>query len=923
MKIERETSKVIIGGKREQSQFKFAANGHAFKILSDSLYSDKVRAIVRELCTNAWDSHKAAGYPEKPFDVHFPSVFDPFFYVRDYGTGLSHDDVMQLYTTFFESTKNNSNDFIGALGLGSKSPFAYTDQFIIESWFGGEHRSYSAFLGEDGTPQCVHLSTKECDAAESGIKVTLPVENKDCKDSGVFYQKASLVLPAFKVLPNLLNLDDFYKNHIKQAHQTLWENMPDEGSSKFLTFRNSDRLGMGLFSDSVFPWFARQGSVVYPVNIDDIDVSHLVDEDASDEEIERVNNMISSFKDYIQQVQKKAPYGSRSILFTNFNIGDVSIAPSREALSYDAHTAKSVFEVVCWFTNGLEQAYRGLFRAYSSPKEMVKSFESAQSEVMHGVIPKWLVEKVGELPSMSIGGSENWVHLTMDPVFPDLAEKTLRDALFGGLSNVGIVEGTVPVLNATNDEQTTKAVQSELTLDLVRYKGNGRRFELDYIAGKSNFNVTRIASNITNSGLVILCDDVHRPKAVDGLLRKMRSLGKISSFDNVIVLRVSPSKIEAANTIRCYNSNPNKLFECTNDVNQQSVTNAMRSLVPLYKWFFGPNVVILSEIEPELDNKLKEIRKQERERKINEGSLIVPVLGEAERNIIKYANKHNKFYYLQTVGSGRVIVGDKDVELGSISSLIHGFQVGFGINQNQRHGHIPVFLLHKTNFNRVKKLGLLDKGVNVIDFIARSLNTFIDRNPLEYAAVRIANNSKSLYAMNAIVSDVFYGVHDQLFNSGHTKSVIKHEKALNDALASITDTGVEGLRQFLSAGTNSQVSTFVRTPKWIKDEINEGRVLKERLTRLTTLRSKISFIRSHYQILEMLNSVTRSDTFLPRSKVAEQVLMNLNSLKLAVEGMSHNAYKKYPLLKSVSFSKDIVDDLKIYVDAVDAKATSV
>jgi len=503
-----------------------------------------------------------------------------------------------------------------------------------------------------------------------------------------------------------------------------------------------------------------------------------------------------------------------------------------------------------------------------------------------------------------------------------LAEKTLRDALFGGLTNVGIVEGTVPVLNATNDEQTTMAVQSELTLDLVRYKGNGRRFEQDYITGKSNFSVTRIASNITNSGLVILCDDVHRPKAVDGLLRKMRSLGKISSFDSVMVLRVSPSKIEADNTIRGYNANPDELFECTNDVNQQSVTNAMRSLVPLYKWFFGPNVVILSEIEPELDNKLKEIRKQERERKINEGSLIVPVLGEAERNIIKYANKHNKFYYLQTVGSGRVIVGDKDVELGSISSLIRGFQVGFGINQNQRHDHIPVFLLHKTNFNRVKKQGLLDKGVNVIDFIARSLNTFIDRNPLEYAAVRIANNSKSLYAMNAIVRDVFYGVHDQLFNSGHTKSVIKHEKALNEALANISEFGVEGLRQFLSAGTFSQVSTFVRTPKWIKDEINEGRVRKERLTRLTAIQLKISFIRSHYQTLKMLNSVTRSDTFLPRSKVAEQVLMNLNSLKLAVEGMSRDAYKKYPLLKSVSFSKDIVDDLKIYVDAVDTNAAS-
>ena len=95
-----------------ESTFKIKANGKAFKILSDGLYSDKIKAIIRELSCNAYDSHIEAG-TDKPFDVHLPTRFDPTFYIRDYGTGLSKEDVEAIYTTYFESTKTNTNDAIG------------------------------------------------------------------------------------------------------------------------------------------------------------------------------------------------------------------------------------------------------------------------------------------------------------------------------------------------------------------------------------------------------------------------------------------------------------------------------------------------------------------------------------------------------------------------------------------------------------------------------------------------------------------------------------------------------------------------------------------------------------------------------------------------------------------------------------------
>ena len=129
--IARETS---THGILASTQFSIKANGKAFKVLIDGLYSDKIRAVVREIWSNAFDAHAMAGNTDKPFDCHLPTIFAPHFAVRDYGVGMSHDQIMRLYTTVFESSKEDTNDQVGKLGLGSKSPFAYTDTFTVTSY---------------------------------------------------------------------------------------------------------------------------------------------------------------------------------------------------------------------------------------------------------------------------------------------------------------------------------------------------------------------------------------------------------------------------------------------------------------------------------------------------------------------------------------------------------------------------------------------------------------------------------------------------------------------------------------------------------------------------------------------------------------------------------------------------------------------
>jgi HSP90 family molecular chaperone len=79
------------------SAFTIAATGKSFKILSDGLYSDKIRAIIRELACNARDSHVAAGNAA-PWHMHLPTYDEFWFSIEDFGTGMSHDDVMNVYS---------------------------------------------------------------------------------------------------------------------------------------------------------------------------------------------------------------------------------------------------------------------------------------------------------------------------------------------------------------------------------------------------------------------------------------------------------------------------------------------------------------------------------------------------------------------------------------------------------------------------------------------------------------------------------------------------------------------------------------------------------------------------------------------------------------------------------------------------------
>ena len=193
------------------TQFTIKHSRKAFEILSDKLYTDKHAAIVRELAQNAYDSHKDAGRPEVPIEIDLPTKMDPVFRVRDFGTGLEHDEILSIYTTYFESNKSHTNEFVGGLGLGSKSPFSYVDQFTVESWTqSGEKNTYCAFIGEDGTPTITRVTSEpyqievlpEDEGRPTGITITIAVKQEDFR---LFRAAAGRMLKFYEVYPKILS----------------------------------------------------------------------------------------------------------------------------------------------------------------------------------------------------------------------------------------------------------------------------------------------------------------------------------------------------------------------------------------------------------------------------------------------------------------------------------------------------------------------------------------------------------------------------------------------------------------------------------------------------------------------------------------------------------------------------------------------
>jgi hypothetical protein len=308
------------------TQFKIAANSRLFSVLSDSIYTRKIDAVIRELCCNAFDAHVEARQDRK-FQVTLPSEFNPEFRVRDFGTGLCEDD-MQMYTTYGESTKSGSNAYIGAFGIGAKSPFAYTNIFNVTSYHGGVARAYSMFV-EDGVPRMTKLGEGPTDE-HSGLEVFFPVAVKDINE---FKERAVLICALMVDKIEFIQVQDRWLAELDlEVKKYRWE--------------PADYLGRGyatndLLVDTQYNYnylYIVQGNVRYEMSI--YEVSEMI-KYALGREYDKLMNQIKS-KFYITG-------------FLRVPNGTFIPHPSRERLTFDELTKAVLKDIFCkiyeWHVN--------------------------------------------------------------------------------------------------------------------------------------------------------------------------------------------------------------------------------------------------------------------------------------------------------------------------------------------------------------------------------------------------------------------------------------------------------------------------------------------------------------------------------------------------------------------------------------------
>lgn len=306
--VENMDTHAVIGGTDVQA-FGMSDSAEFFTILSDTLYSDKILAVAREIICNGWDSHIMAGVEDKPLDI---TLNDSKLVIRDYGTGITHDLVRQIYCIYGESTKTKSDKETGGFGLGSKAPFAYTDHFTVTNWHDGIKTVYAISRGsvETGGKPDIRTIVSVPDEDGRGIEVSMPIKNHD----------------------DHRRFNDVIKNVVYFGGINALKNEEPLESLDYSLYKDDFVLVSKPSTISVQGnIFIKYGSVVYPIQRADEYAEHY---------------------DIIQRIFNRNGYArddtNKMVIFTAA-ANTIAVTPSREGLSQTEQTRDTISRILARF----------------------------------------------------------------------------------------------------------------------------------------------------------------------------------------------------------------------------------------------------------------------------------------------------------------------------------------------------------------------------------------------------------------------------------------------------------------------------------------------------------------------------------------------------------------------------------------------
>jgi hypothetical protein len=196
------------------------ANMHKLWDLLQDPYKNSIGAVVREYVSNSFDSHSEAAFIKNAslFEIRneYPIYnnttdedlnilktqmqrFDNnavqvsinkdatgyYWATEDFGVGLSPERTKDVFCSYLKSTKEDTNNVIGAFGIGSKSGLSYNDVIFIRTRYNGIEYQYMLRKGEKSPRLDIISNVPTSEMNGTQIKVYIkdgPVESRYSRD---------------------------------------------------------------------------------------------------------------------------------------------------------------------------------------------------------------------------------------------------------------------------------------------------------------------------------------------------------------------------------------------------------------------------------------------------------------------------------------------------------------------------------------------------------------------------------------------------------------------------------------------------------------------------------------------------------------------------------------------------------------------
>ena len=354
----------VMGAEKEEAFTIDSDNSVIFDILRNKMYSDKIGAVCREVSCNSRDANREAGHGDVPVKIRiyepnsFVSMSDMSISFEDCGIGITPTRMSDIFLKYGASTKRDTNSQTGGFGLGAKTPFAYSDTFMVITVcdVDGVRMSYTytAMIDTSRKGKMILFDSEET-TEETGTKVIVPISSNDRYE---FETKCI-------------------------ASSCLWETLPE-----YLGFRNKKAPLEWAMKEETY-------SLVY-------DSDNLLGEDNSF--IALVDGVPYPVSRRESEINLRS-VGNNNAIVIEFDNGELTVAANRELLQYDEET----IEALKIRFKGIRDNLITKVSAYLSDDKLTYIQMAVRIETIKAAANRGSVENIEDTYMKTIVGLWSWI----------------------------------------------------------------------------------------------------------------------------------------------------------------------------------------------------------------------------------------------------------------------------------------------------------------------------------------------------------------------------------------------------------------------------------------------------------------------------------------------------------------------------------